>query len=597
MENEEYLDIKEGLSVGAVKYANPNEIITEAEYNYIKNKVPELDNRVGVIEEINSSLDNKTSFYNTDDDNVDKTTVKTKTTAPTVNNVNLAGKLLLGVNRRWVGYDLKDINGVYGKLGDGTKISNIFITDSNATEDHRYPDNFSNAKSIFCESKDTAFRWGKIEDSYIANMVNGLSLKNVSYATIDNNTIANSINGILVGDSDNYSKWNGSLNINNNHIRSNYVGLNAVGKVGTLYLNNNIFEVNRTHIKIDGANDVTINNAYLMDGAETSLDINNCKKLYINNSQISGGTHSFYASEHGTTVTDKTLPFYNDKYTISAKIKNSDVILKNTTLIGMNMTNNGTQFYSLFFDIDNNSTLTLDNVKDNYYLKNELPPAGYANLCFFPLVNYGFIKNEYSKTNYIINGTFKNTDINNTNKRSGVEITNFKNPWGGNIVRFPNGTTTFYYKVDKEMIGKEMALTFYCGESSNMNTRSLSGDIEIVQEKSTSVSGGRTTKNGVCFALRKSVIIVKPTKEFGIIKMFFNATGSPSFLDIACVFLGEYDTYNKIFSIVDKENYVNIGDTSQRPMGYFGQNYYDTTLGKNIIFDGTKWVDYNGITV
>ena len=54
---------------------------------------------------------------------------------------------------------------------------------------------------------------------------------------------------------------------------------------------------------------------------------------------------------------------------------------------------------------------------------------------------------------------------------------------------------------------------------------------------------------------------------------------------------------DKIFSIVDKENYVNIGDTSQRPMGYFGQNYYDTTLGKNIIFDGTKWVDYNGITV
>lgn len=50
------------LSVGAVKYVDPNEIITEEEYNYIKNKVPELDGRVGVIEdeieEINSSLDN-----------------------------------------------------------------------------------------------------------------------------------------------------------------------------------------------------------------------------------------------------------------------------------------------------------------------------------------------------------------------------------------------------------------------------------------------------------------------------------------------------------------------------------------------------------
>ena len=49
------------LSVGAVKYVDPNEIITEEEYNYIKNKVPELDGRVGdiedEIEEINTSLD------------------------------------------------------------------------------------------------------------------------------------------------------------------------------------------------------------------------------------------------------------------------------------------------------------------------------------------------------------------------------------------------------------------------------------------------------------------------------------------------------------------------------------------------------------
>ena len=50
------------LSVGVVKYMDPNEMITEEEYNYIKNKVPELDGRVGNIEgeteEIKSSLDN-----------------------------------------------------------------------------------------------------------------------------------------------------------------------------------------------------------------------------------------------------------------------------------------------------------------------------------------------------------------------------------------------------------------------------------------------------------------------------------------------------------------------------------------------------------
>ena len=63
MENEEYLDIKEGLSVGTMKIANKYEIFTEEEIDAINNKIPELDERVGVIEdeidEINSSLENK----------------------------------------------------------------------------------------------------------------------------------------------------------------------------------------------------------------------------------------------------------------------------------------------------------------------------------------------------------------------------------------------------------------------------------------------------------------------------------------------------------------------------------------------------------
>ena len=63
MENEEYLDIEDGLSVGTMKIANKYDIFTEEEIDNINNKIPELDERVGVvedeIEEINSSLDNK----------------------------------------------------------------------------------------------------------------------------------------------------------------------------------------------------------------------------------------------------------------------------------------------------------------------------------------------------------------------------------------------------------------------------------------------------------------------------------------------------------------------------------------------------------
>ena len=60
MENEEY--IESGLSVGTMKIANKYEIFTEKEIDAINNKIPELDERVGVIEDeidvINSCYDN-----------------------------------------------------------------------------------------------------------------------------------------------------------------------------------------------------------------------------------------------------------------------------------------------------------------------------------------------------------------------------------------------------------------------------------------------------------------------------------------------------------------------------------------------------------
>ena len=63
MENEQY--IESGLSVGTVKIANKYEIFTEEEVDAINNKIPELDERVSIIEyeieDINSSLGDKAS--------------------------------------------------------------------------------------------------------------------------------------------------------------------------------------------------------------------------------------------------------------------------------------------------------------------------------------------------------------------------------------------------------------------------------------------------------------------------------------------------------------------------------------------------------
>ena len=61
MENEQY--IESGLSVGTTKIANKYEIFTEEEVDIINNKIPELDERVSIIEyeieDINSSLGDK----------------------------------------------------------------------------------------------------------------------------------------------------------------------------------------------------------------------------------------------------------------------------------------------------------------------------------------------------------------------------------------------------------------------------------------------------------------------------------------------------------------------------------------------------------
>ena len=72
MEDEQYINIESGLSVGeciesglsvgAIQIVDKYEIFTEEEIYNINGKVPELDERVGIIEdeieEINSSLDN-----------------------------------------------------------------------------------------------------------------------------------------------------------------------------------------------------------------------------------------------------------------------------------------------------------------------------------------------------------------------------------------------------------------------------------------------------------------------------------------------------------------------------------------------------------
>ena len=156
MENEEY--IESGLSVGAVKYVDPNEIITEAEYNYIKNKVPELDGRVGVIEneieEINSSLDDKVSNNDFDivKEQVDKSIkydniINNNGIGIQVNKENIINKDIINKNIECTSFGIL--------INEKTKNSkNIRISDNNVKTLHsdgieiNTPSDFSDGKEV-----------------------------------------------------------------------------------------------------------------------------------------------------------------------------------------------------------------------------------------------------------------------------------------------------------------------------------------------------------------------------------------------------------------------------------------------------------------
>lgn len=189
MENEEYLDIEDGLSVGAMKYVDPNEIITEEEYNYIKNKVPELNGRVGDIEddieEINSSLDN---MANKDD--VAKISSGTPLFATstvgmtdiTKNYVNTTdGYLYIYSGGAWTktgilyqSTGLNDSSVMPLKLYRGTVDSNLF--NKNTTKDGYYLDNSGNEVQLssYCISDYIDVEEGVIYTFYAVDNIDGI---------------------------------------------------------------------------------------------------------------------------------------------------------------------------------------------------------------------------------------------------------------------------------------------------------------------------------------------------------------------------------------------------------------------------------------
>ena len=212
------------LSVGVVKYVDPNEIITEEEYNYIKNKVPELDGRVGIIEdeieEINTSLEhnmNKKIIVNVSQFGAkgDGITNDTQAINDAINYVSTRGgqvvfdnkeyrvsKILVKSNVEIVGNNatLKQIDGVtsldhilaFSAGVQNIKVSNINIDGNRVINKNIYIAgiNFLTCSNITLENINVKNVSGDgIFFGYVGQLANNIKMKNVKVENSSRNEI------------------------------------------------------------------------------------------------------------------------------------------------------------------------------------------------------------------------------------------------------------------------------------------------------------------------------------------------------------------------------------------------------------------------
>ena len=311
------------LSVGAVKYVDPNEIITEAEYNYIKNKVPELDGRVTTIEdeikEINPSLDNKANK-----DDVAKissgtplfatsTTGMTDTTKNYVNTTDgylysYSGGVWTKTNILYQSTGLNDESVTPIKLYKGVMDINLF--NKNTTKDRFYLDNNGVEQSLYTYC--------------ISDFVEVEENTSYTITAMDNNDLAISFAGSMYNiDKQFVSKITPSLTTTNTFVIP----------LGVKYIrfNTGINKKDVTYLKKTFNNEIKYGLDWLL------LKSNNLDNKIITKSSLSDEVLSLIGSGGTTPTTNKwfgkTVNFIGDSITYGYGLTNY-LTERYSTLVG-----------------------------------------------------------------------------------------------------------------------------------------------------------------------------------------------------------------------------------------------------------------------
>lgn len=357
MENEEY--IESGLSVGAVKYVDPNEIITEEEYNYIKNKVPELNGRVGTIEgeieEINSSLDNiATQTSELIFDSNRKYLLKKDTyTISDSNKIKIDNKsnIIIDFNFATLTQSEQDINIIEISNCSNIVIKNLIIRGIKGTligiNGFNKGITIANSNNIVIENSDIQNMWN-----------NGVYTYNVNGFKLIKSTIKN------IGDR--------NTSLNNPYNTVNFVpgsfscvylhSTNVARSKNIIVENNTIGGCLNTIVSCVASDNTIIRNNYIIDGDSNGIQVGtSISSCIIENNIIDGATGfydvttegygiSIHSNGDGSIIRNNIIRNYK-RAAISTKATND-------CLIESNIIDNCTQAKNF-----NNITFWGDNVK------------------------------------------------------------------------------------------------------------------------------------------------------------------------------------------------------------------------------------------
>lgn len=295
---------------------------------------------------------------------------------------------------------------------------------------------------------------------------------------------------------------------------------------------------------------ITINKIYSKNNRRQGVSIVACDGVFIN---------SIYAAYTNGTAPEAGIDFEPN----TTEIKNVTILHLHTDYNN----GNGIQFAKVFTN-SSISNINIYKITSNYNLKNGI--EGYK----FKDLTIGDITCEYNS----LNGFSMTRDVENLTVNKG---------------KLDNNGLRGLSIILSSQVNNSKNITFYNTTCNNNNTSNSSQDGARIEVMSGTLS--RVKFYNCDFADTQTVHL----QRYGFTSSPTNLTGL--FFDQNCTFsgntTGDYlidSSFDTLFKGTQTKKY---GSTASRPTADIGEQYFDTTIGKPIWWNGTFWKDGSGVNV